>query len=164
VRALRAIVLGLGLALTLVLAGWAQAEPWLERAPDTIRVATLNAGLVRKGAGMLVREMAGGSAQIDSQINMVAEIILRVRPDILLLTKFDRDPAHRALTGFAERLRAGVAGLEGLDYYQLSLIGTYPLEPRRPGLDPGPPWSRAVQGGPGSSPGRRIFGSVGRDQ
>ncbi|MGR3716061.1 MAG: endonuclease/exonuclease/phosphatase family protein [Thermohalobaculum sp.] len=111
-RALRAFVLGLGLALTLALAGGAQAEPWLERAPDAIRVATLNAGLVRKGAGMLVHEMVKGSAQIDA----VAEIILRVRPDILLLTKFDRDPAHRALTGFAERLRAGVAGLEGLDY------------------------------------------------
>ena len=111
-RALRAFVLGLGLALTLALAGGAQAEPWLERAPDAIRVATLNAGLVRKGAGMLVHEMVKGSAQIDA----VAEIILRVRPDILLLIKFDRDPAHRALTGFAERLRAGVAGLEGLDY------------------------------------------------
>ncbi len=111
-RALRALVLGFGLTLTLALAGWARAEPWLERAPDAIRVATLNAGLVRKGAGMLVHEMVKGSAQIDA----VAEIILRVRPDILLLTKFDRDPAHRALTGFAERLRAGVAGLEGLDY------------------------------------------------
>lgn len=88
------------------------AEPWLDRAPDTLRIATFNAGLVRKGAGMLVHEMAGGSAQIDA----VAEIILRVRPDILLLNKFDRDPAHRALTGFAERLRAGVAGLDGLDY------------------------------------------------
>ncbi len=111
-RALRALVLGFGLTLTLALAGWARAEPWLERAPDAIRVATLNAGLVRKGAGMLVHEMVKGSAQIDA----VAEIILRVRPDILLLTKFDRDPAHRALTGFAERLRAGVTGLEGLDY------------------------------------------------
>ncbi|MFQ5566429.1 MAG: endonuclease/exonuclease/phosphatase family protein [Paracoccaceae bacterium] len=105
-RALRALVLGLALA------GQAQAEPWLDRAPGTIRVATFNAGLVRKGAGMLVREMERGSVQIDA----VAEIILRVRPDILVLNKFDRDPAHRALTGFAERLRAGVAGLAGLDY------------------------------------------------
>jgi hypothetical protein len=93
------------------------AEPWLDRAPDTIRIATLNAGMVRKGAGMLVHEMArastkGGGGQIDA----VAEIILRVRSDILLLNKFDRDPAHRSLTGFAEMLRAGMAGLEGLDF------------------------------------------------
>jgi hypothetical protein len=111
VKPLPALVLGLSLAAS----GWGfaePAEPWLDRAPDSIRIATLNAGLVRKGAGMLVHEMAGGSAQIDA----VAEIILRVRPDILLLNKFDRDPAHRALTGFAERLRAGVAGLAGLDY------------------------------------------------
>ena len=105
---LRALVLGLGL----ILAGPARAEPWLDRAPGAIRVATLNAGLVRKGAGMLVNQMTRGGGQIDA----VAEIILLVRPDILLLIKFDRDPEHRALTGFAERLRAGLAGLEGLDY------------------------------------------------
>ena len=92
------------------------AEPWDDRIPGTIRIATFNAGLVRKGAGMLVHEMAGGSAQIDA----VAEIILRVRPDILLLNKFDRDPAHRALKGFVERLRAGVAGQEGLAVFVLA--------------------------------------------
>lgn len=101
----------LALWLALAFPAWA-AEPWEARAPDSIRVATFNAGLVRKGAGMLVREMEGPSAQIDA----VAEIVLRVRPDILLLQKFDRDPAHRALTAFAGRLKAGVAGLEGLDY------------------------------------------------
>lgn len=56
--------------------------------------------------------MGEGSAQIDA----VAEIILQVRPDILVLQKFDRDPAHRALTLFAERLGAGVEGVAGLDY------------------------------------------------
>jgi endonuclease/exonuclease/phosphatase family metal-dependent hydrolase len=90
----------------------AAAEPWEVRTPESIRIATFNAGLVRKGAGMLVREMEIGSRQIDA----VAEILLRVRPDILVLQKFDRDPAHRALTGFAERLREGIEGLEGLDY------------------------------------------------
>jgi hypothetical protein len=101
----------LALWLALAVPTWA-AEPWETRAPDSIRVATFNAGMVRKGAGMLVRELEGPSAQADT----VAEIILRVRPDFLLLQKFDRDPAHRALTAFAGRLKAGVAGLEGLDY------------------------------------------------
>jgi endonuclease/exonuclease/phosphatase family metal-dependent hydrolase len=114
VKSLRALALGLGLTLA-AQAGASEpwtTGPWTTRAPDSIRIATFNAGLVRKGAGLLVREMEQGSPQIEA----VAEIILRVRPDILLLQKFDRDPAHRALTSFAERLRAGVAGLPGLDY------------------------------------------------
>ena len=102
-----------GLALIALVGGRCEAaEPWLDRSPDTIRIATFNAGLVRKGAGMLVHEMSDKGGQIDA----VAEIILRVRPDVLLLKKFGRDPEHRALTGFAERLRAGVVGLPGLDY------------------------------------------------
>ena len=51
----------------------------------------------------------------------MTEIILRVRPDILVLQKFDRDPARRALTEFADRLRTGIpspqpAPLPGIDY------------------------------------------------
>jgi hypothetical protein len=57
VRLFRAFSLGLWVTL----AGSAgAAEPWEARAPDTVRIATFNAGLVRKGAGMLVREMAEG--------------------------------------------------------------------------------------------------------
>jgi len=99
------------LGLTLAGPAWAEA-PWETRAPDSLRIASFNAGLVRKGAGVLVREIEDGSKQIEA----VAEIVLRVRPDILVLQKFDRDPAHRALAGFAERLRAGVAELPGLGY------------------------------------------------
>lgn len=106
-KTLVALILWLAVAAP----AWA-ADPWTEREPDTVRIASFNAGLVRRGAGLLVREMAKGSPQIDT----VAEIVLRVRPDILVLQKFDRDPAHRALTDFAERLRAGIAGLQGLDY------------------------------------------------
>jgi len=80
--------------------------------PGSIRVASFNVGLVRKGAGLLLREMGERSPQIDA----VAEIILRVRPDILVLQKFDRDPAHRALTLFAERLGRGIDDVAGLDY------------------------------------------------
>jgi hypothetical protein len=109
VRRLGALVLGLGL----LIGGPAGAdEPWEARAPDTIRIATFNAALARKGAGLLLREMQEGSARIDA----VAEIILRVRPDILLINELDRDPAHRALVLFAERLRGGTAGLAGLDF------------------------------------------------
>ena len=107
-RALAAFAFGLWLTGI----GAAAGEAWEDRAPDSIRIATFNAGLVRKGAGLLVREMDQGSPQIEA----VAEIILHVRPDILVVQKFDRDPAHRALTRFAERLRAGVNGVAGLDF------------------------------------------------
>ena len=110
---MRAAALGLALALAAGLAG--AAEPWEERAPGSVRVATLNAALGRPGAGLLLREMEKGSAQIDA----IAEIVLRVRPDILLVTKFDRDPEGRALAAFAGRLRAGIGGVAGLDYPHL---------------------------------------------
>ena len=103
----------LALCAGLALAGTAAAEaPWEAKAEGSIRVAVFNVGMVRKGAGLLAAEIEAGSSQVDA----VAEIILRVRPDILLLIKFDRDPAHRPLAGFAGRLRAGVAGLPGLDF------------------------------------------------
>lgn len=103
----------LGLALGAALAGAAgAAEPWEARAPGSVRLATFNAAMARQGAGVLAAEIAKGSAQIAA----VAGIILRVRPDILVLTEFDRDPAHLALARFAALLREGVAGLEGLDY------------------------------------------------
>ncbi len=101
------------LCLGLALAGAAAADaPWEAKAAGAVRVAVFNVGLARKGAGLLAAEVEAGSAQIDA----IAEILLRVRPDILLLIKFDRDEAHRALAGFASRLRQGSAGLPGLDY------------------------------------------------
>lgn len=113
---MRTAALGVLLGLALGAAGVAgAAEPWEDRAAGSVRVATLNAALGRPGAGLLLREMAAGSAQIDA----IAEIVLRVRPDILLVTKFDRDPEGRALAAFADRLRAGIGGVAGVDYPHL---------------------------------------------
>ena len=108
---MRAAALAIALALGLGAPAGA-ADPWQDRAPESIRIAGFNAALSRRGAGLLAEEMTGPSPQVEA----VAEIILRVRPDILVLFEFDRDPAHLALTRFAERLRLGAEGLEGLDY------------------------------------------------
>lgn len=108
-RAAAGLVLALGLALACPAGA---AEPWEARQPESVRVATFNVALARRGAGVLAAEIEKGSAQVEA----VAEIILRVRPDILLLNEFDRDPGHRALARFAERLAAGTAGLAGLEY------------------------------------------------
>ncbi len=117
-----ALALAFAASLGLVLAGpgrGAEPEaesPWEARAPGSVRVAAFNASMARRGAGLLAQEIAKGSAQVEA----VAEIVLRVRPDILVLFEFDRDPAHLALSRFAELLRAGKGNgtgqAPGLDY------------------------------------------------
>ncbi len=58
-----------------------------------MRFATFNASLNRNSAGELAAELAiPGSPQPDT----VAEIIQRVRPDVLLINEFDYDPAALA--------------------------------------------------------------------
>ncbi len=64
-----------------------------DEAPATVRFATFNASLNRFNAGDLGAELAvPGSSQADA----VAEIIQRVRPDVLLINEFDFDPAALA--------------------------------------------------------------------
>ena len=69
-------------------AGSAKAGP-----ANDVRFATFNASLNRFNAGDLGAELAvPGSAQPDT----IAEIIQRVRPDVLLINEFDYDPAALA--------------------------------------------------------------------
>lgn len=66
-------------------------------APATVRVATFNASLNRAASGALLRDL---STPDDAQVRAVAEIIQRVRPDILLLQEFDYDAAGASLESF----------------------------------------------------------------
>jgi endonuclease/exonuclease/phosphatase family metal-dependent hydrolase len=50
------------------------------------RVATFNVSLNRKNAGDLESELAGGNS---AQARAIAEVIQRVRPDVILLNEFD---------------------------------------------------------------------------
>jgi endonuclease/exonuclease/phosphatase family protein len=85
--------LGLCGCLILLFAGIAQAE--------TIRVATYNVGLNRKGPGLLVRDLLRGE---DAQIAAVVAVIARVKPDIMLLNEFDFDIGGVGLGLFADQL------------------------------------------------------------
>jgi hypothetical protein len=58
----------------------------------TVRFATFNASLNRLTEGQLVRDL---STPADQQAATVAEIVQRVRPDVLLLNEFDFAPATR---------------------------------------------------------------------
>lgn len=59
---------------------------------QTLRIATFNVDLSRKGPGLLLRDIARGDAKAEA----VAQVIARVAPDILLLNGVDYD--HDGLT------------------------------------------------------------------
>jgi hypothetical protein len=81
-------------ALAILPAAAAAVPP--EGSPE-VRFATFNASLNRFSAGDLAAELAvPGSAQPD----VIAEIIQRVRPEVLLINEFDYDAGGAALAGF----------------------------------------------------------------
>jgi hypothetical protein len=59
----------------------------------TLRFATFNASVNRNAEGQLVEELSNGE---DPQLRNVAEIIQRVRPDVLLVNEFDFVPEQLA--------------------------------------------------------------------
>lgn len=63
----------------------------VDRAPaaGTVRVATLNTALSRPGQGELAEAMARAD---DAKVKLVAEVLQRTRPDIVLLQEIDHDP------------------------------------------------------------------------
>jgi hypothetical protein len=72
----------------------------------TVRYATFNASLNRYQDGQLVAELADPSIRPagDRQVRTVAEIIQRVRPDVLLVNEFDFDDDGRRGTSESARL------------------------------------------------------------
>jgi 3-phytase len=82
---------------------------------ETVRFATYNASLNRNFEGQLRAEMA---APGNAQAGVVAEIIQRTRPDVLLVNEFDFDPDGIALNGFADNYLAVAQAqdTEGIDY------------------------------------------------
>lgn len=65
--------------------------------PPPIRIATFNCSFNRASPGELRRELATADS---AQARAVAEIIQRVRPDILLLQEFDYDAHGEAIAAF----------------------------------------------------------------
>ncbi len=65
--------------------------------PQEVRFATFNASLNRNFDGQLAIDLGGPG---DGQAEIIAEIIQRVRPDVLLINEFDYDAGNVALDGF----------------------------------------------------------------
>ncbi len=74
---------------------------------ETVRVATYNTELSRKGPGLLLRDIQ----RDDEQVQAVVDVLVAVQPDILALQGIDWDMDGLALTALADALRA-----EGLDF------------------------------------------------
>jgi hypothetical protein len=67
------------------------------RSVPSVRFATFNASLNRNAAGQALTDLSvPGNAQADA----VAEIIQRVRPDVLLINEFDFYPDHQLAKAF----------------------------------------------------------------
>lgn len=75
----------------------AAAESFSKSAPRSFRIATFNCSLNRGSQGELLRDL---STPDSAQARAVAEIIQRVRPDILLLQEFDWDAKGASVDAF----------------------------------------------------------------
>ncbi len=85
----------------------------LKKADDTIRIASYNVALNRKSAGALSKELESGNSRSAKQI---AEVIQRVRPDILLVNELDYDEGKSAKLFLDKYLSVGQDGLKPMDY------------------------------------------------
>jgi endonuclease/exonuclease/phosphatase family metal-dependent hydrolase len=74
---------------------------WAQPQPKSLRIATFNTELSRKGPGLLLRDITrGGEAQIDA----VVAVIAAAQADILLLQGIDWDYQNLALKALERRL------------------------------------------------------------
>jgi endonuclease/exonuclease/phosphatase family metal-dependent hydrolase len=80
----------------------------------TIRVATYNSSLFRDTDGQLIRDLENGD---NPQARKIAEVIQRVRPDVLLVNEFDYDATGRAAKLFRTKyLAVGQNGCEPIQF------------------------------------------------
>ncbi|PKP74286.1 MAG: endonuclease [Alphaproteobacteria bacterium HGW-Alphaproteobacteria-6] len=91
-----------------LLAALALAAATAGAAAQSLRIATYDADLSRRGPGLMLRDIAAGK---DAQAEAAAAAVAAVAPDILLLTGIDFDHDGAALDAFA-----GLLSARGLDY------------------------------------------------
>lgn len=74
-------------------------EAGLNMTDDAVRFATFNISLNRYAEGGLAADLAPGD---DPQAHIIAEIIQRVDPDVILLNEFDYDASGQAVESFRD--------------------------------------------------------------
>ncbi|HEX6324959.1 MAG TPA: endonuclease/exonuclease/phosphatase family protein [Jiangellaceae bacterium] len=109
IKRIGAPALALAVAAAFAPSGPAHADP-----PEPVRFATFNASLNRSADGELVAHL---STPDNAQAQTVAEIIQRVRPDVLLINEFDFDESGTAAALFqANYLSVSQGGAEPIEY------------------------------------------------
>ncbi len=112
--------------LAVLLGSAASAEEPPPPTEGSVRIATFNAAMSLPAPGELVQRLRlGGSKRID----IAAEVIQRVRPDVILINEIDHDRRGVAAALFRDHLREGRGGAEGIDYPHLF---TAPVNTGRP--------------------------------
>ena len=124
-----------------------------------LRVATFNAFLNRNSEGQLISDLASADDQLgdgstsDVQTRAVAEIIQRVRPEILLLNEFDYDSEGEAIALFQENfLGESQNGQHPIEYPYVYLAESNTGLPSGVDLD-----NNGSVGGPGDAFGFGFF-------
>lgn len=109
IKRLAAIILVLAVAVVAGPSGQAMADR-----QDPVRFATFNASLNRNVEGQLIADL---STPGDGQVQAVAEIIQRVRPEVLLINEFDFDEGGTAVRLFQDNyLSVSQNGAEPIEY------------------------------------------------
>lgn len=88
----------------------------LAKPAASIRVAVFNVALARNAEGALIDAFRADEPRTRAQVAALAEIIQRVRPDILLIQELDYDPAGEALSLFEAALAQPRGGAEPIAF------------------------------------------------
>ena len=115
-----------------------------------VRFATFNASLNRDAEGELIADLA---LPDDPQAQAVAEIVQRVRPDVLLINEFDYDEAGEAVRLFKQNyLQVSQNGAEPISYRYVFLAPSNTGVPSGIDLD-----NDGLSDGPGDAYGFGVF-------
>ncbi|MEM9410220.1 MAG: endonuclease/exonuclease/phosphatase family protein [Planctomycetota bacterium] len=85
----------------------------LKKPENSVRIATYNVALNRKAKGALSKELADGKSK---QAIQVAEVIQRVRPDVLLINELDYDGGKSVELFSQKYLMVGQGDLKPMSY------------------------------------------------
>lgn len=102
------------LVLTLLTVGCSSQT---QKQGKSLRVASFNALLTFENEGELAEQLASPSPESLDRFTKVAEIIQRVRPDVLLINEFDYDAENFSAKRFlADYLNVGQNDQDAIDY------------------------------------------------
>ncbi|MEV0614176.1 endonuclease/exonuclease/phosphatase family protein [Nonomuraea sp. NPDC050404] len=109
-----ALAVAMAAAVLMPLPAQADGAENADRAESRVRFATFNASLNRAAEGQLVGDL---STPGNAQAKVIAEIVQRSRPDVLLVNEFDYDAEGRAARLFQDNyLSRGQSGAKPITY------------------------------------------------